>query len=110
MLLFFFDGGADGGSVGFRSGLPNGDDVARSGDVERGVPLNQEKIGAKTGSDAAAVIEAKGVSGDGGRGAKGVRRRESCMNEEFQFADRPIALLEGTVRREDAPAGPALDW
>lgn len=31
-------------------------------------------------------------------------------HEVFQVADRPYGLIEGTVRREDAPAGPALDW
>jgi urate oxidase len=31
-------------------------------------------------------------------------------HEVFQIADRPYGLIEGTVRREDAPAGPALDW
>jgi urate oxidase len=31
-------------------------------------------------------------------------------HEVFQIADRPYGLIEGTVRREDAPAGPLLDW
>ena len=31
-------------------------------------------------------------------------------HEVFQIADRPYGLIEGTVRRQDAPAGPALDW
>jgi urate oxidase len=31
-------------------------------------------------------------------------------HEVFQIADRPYGLIEGTVRREGAPAGPALDW
>jgi urate oxidase len=30
--------------------------------------------------------------------------------EVFQIADRPYGLIEGTVRREGAPAGPPLDW
>jgi urate oxidase len=28
----------------------------------------------------------------------------------FQIADRPYGLIEGTVRRDEAPEGPALDW
>jgi urate oxidase len=31
-------------------------------------------------------------------------------HEVFQIADRPYGLIEGTVRRGDAPPGPALDW
>jgi urate oxidase len=31
-------------------------------------------------------------------------------HEVFQIADRPYGLIEGTVRREGAPAGPPLDW
>ena len=31
-------------------------------------------------------------------------------HEVFQIADRPYGLIEGSVRREGAPAGPALDW
>jgi urate oxidase len=31
-------------------------------------------------------------------------------NEVFQIADRPYGLIEGTVRRDGAPDGPALDW
>jgi urate oxidase len=31
-------------------------------------------------------------------------------HEVFQIADRPYGLIEGTVRREDAPAGRPLDW
>ena len=31
-------------------------------------------------------------------------------HEVFAIADRPYGLIEGTVRREGAPAGPALDW
>jgi len=31
-------------------------------------------------------------------------------HEVFQIADRPYGLIEGTVRRAGAPAGPALDW
>jgi urate oxidase len=31
-------------------------------------------------------------------------------HEVFQIADRPYGLIEGTVRREDAPPGPPLDW
>lgn len=30
--------------------------------------------------------------------------------EVFHVADRPYGLIEGTVRREGAPGGPALDW
>jgi urate oxidase len=31
-------------------------------------------------------------------------------HEVFVIADRPYGLIEGTVRRANAPAGPALDW
>ena len=30
--------------------------------------------------------------------------------EVFQISDRPYGLIEGTVRRDGAPDGPALDW
>ena len=31
-------------------------------------------------------------------------------DQVFHVADRPYGLIEGTVLREGAPAGPALDW
>jgi urate oxidase len=34
----------------------------------------------------------------------------ASRHEVFQIADRPYGLIEGTVRRQGAPAGPALDW
>jgi urate oxidase len=36
--------------------------------------------------------------------------RQAGSDEVFHVADRPYGLIEGTVCREGAPAGPPLDW